>query len=310
MPDPILFEGEDFQFSVMNGTDGRGMAQTVPASGGYNAERRWDRFWRKVLATIDIVNSAYNLLSLVGTSTTSLAIGTGTKTLTTQTGLGYKEGMIIVYAAVGDALATRMEGVVTAYNSGTGSLSIDSTITSGSGTYNSWHIFPKQGAMDGPGSASDYATAAANGTTGKLVRYISDWLFDSSGNYSASDKILSRAIFKDCAEKTQSVDADATTNIDITAGNVVILTHDANITTLNLNNPSPTGNACFLLIHRVKDNNGTARTITWPASVKWGNNGANVPVLTQSANAEDVILLWTVNAGSTWRGKVIDTNYA
>ena len=70
-------------------------------------------------------------------SSTSLTIGTGSKTFTVQTGLAYtiNQDVVIAYDASND-----MNGVVTAYNSGTGSMTVNVTGTIGSGTYSSWTV--------------------------------------------------------------------------------------------------------------------------------------------------------------------------
>ena len=78
-----------------------------------------------------------------GTSSTSLALGTGSKTLTTQPGLGYQVGDIIRFTST-NFFSTNycgyMEGAVTAYNSGTGSLTINATSYLFSGTGTGWNI--------------------------------------------------------------------------------------------------------------------------------------------------------------------------
>jgi len=117
-------------------------------------------------------------------------------------------------------------------------------------------------------------------------------------DYNFADYKLVRPTIKDYAETKQDVTAASSTTIDITSGNVIALSHGTNITTLTISNPSPTGSACSLTIVRVKDNSATARTITWPASVKWV--GAVAPTLTSSANAVDIISMVTYDAGTTW----------
>lgn len=74
------------------------------------------------------------------TSTTSLSIATGSRTLTTQAGLAYGVGQQV---RIVDSAATTnwMEGQVTAYNSGTGSMTVSVTLTSGSGSsIATWNI--------------------------------------------------------------------------------------------------------------------------------------------------------------------------
>lgn len=74
-----------------------------------------------------------------GTSTTSLTLGTGSMTLTTQTGLAYVAGSRIRVANTADTRLW-MEGVVTSYTSGTGSLTFTSELFVGTGTLSSWTL--------------------------------------------------------------------------------------------------------------------------------------------------------------------------
>lgn len=71
------------------------------------------------------------------TSTTSLTISTGSKTLTIGTGLAYtsQQSIIIAYNA-----SNHMHGEVTSYNPGTGVLMVDVQQKTGSGTYASWTV--------------------------------------------------------------------------------------------------------------------------------------------------------------------------
>lgn len=78
------------------------------------------------------------------TSSTNIAIGTGSKTFTVATGKSYIAGQSVT--AFKDA-THYMVGTITSYNSGTGSLVLNITSTVGTGTYNSWTIFMWQEAI-------------------------------------------------------------------------------------------------------------------------------------------------------------------
>ena len=78
--------------------------------------------------------SGYN-----GTSTTNATVGTGSITLTTQPGLAYVTGLRARFAAY-SAMTNWMEGQVTAYNSTTGDLTINSALVNGSGSFNNWTV--------------------------------------------------------------------------------------------------------------------------------------------------------------------------
>lgn len=80
--------------------------------------------------------SAYT--NSTGTASDSVAIGTGAKSFTTQTGKNWVAGMFLV--AFADA-ADYMLCTVTSYNSSTGALVLDSVGVLGSGTFASWSFF-------------------------------------------------------------------------------------------------------------------------------------------------------------------------
>lgn len=113
----------------------------------------------------------------LATSTTSFAIGTGSKAFTTQAGLAYVAGDYVRAISRADP-ANYMEGSLTSYSGTTWTL--NSTITGGSGTHTDWDLtlFGKPGATGpagtgdvvGPGSATDNALARFDSTTGKLIQ--------------------------------------------------------------------------------------------------------------------------------------------
>jgi plastocyanin len=70
-----------------------------------------------------------------------------------------------------------------------------------------------------------------------------------------------------------TITVTATTTIDLSAGNMITFNQEAN-TTISFAN---TSTSMDVTIIRVKDTNNTARTITWPDSVKW--NGGSAPTL-------------------------------
>lgn len=94
-----------------------------------------------------------------GTSTSSVAIGTGTKNFTTQAGLLYFAGQHIIAVSI-VAPTEYMVGRVTSYNAATGALVMESTSVSGSGTRASWNIgpTPAPSATFNPRAVTDPAT--------------------------------------------------------------------------------------------------------------------------------------------------------
>lgn len=111
-PDPSL--GDDGQWA------------TIPES---------NTWWRKSGGVW--VASGAPVAGYGGASSTSLAIGTGSKAFTTQAGLAYQVGARVRASSAADG-TNYMEGLVSAY-SGT-SLTIAVTTVGGSGTKNDWNL--------------------------------------------------------------------------------------------------------------------------------------------------------------------------
>ena len=84
--------------------------------------------------------TALNAPGTSATSTTSLSIGTGTKSLTIQTGKSIVVGMTLVIARTSAPTTTRMSGVVSSYDSGTGALGVTVDSVTGSGTHTDWTV--------------------------------------------------------------------------------------------------------------------------------------------------------------------------
>lgn len=108
--------------------------------------------------------TAVNAPGTSGTSSTSLTVGAGAQTFTTQTGKSWAVGQPVVVARTSAPATTYMYGIIIAYNSGTGSMTVQVTQTLGSGTFTDWTI-----SLTGPRSAgfalvivSGNITAVAN----------------------------------------------------------------------------------------------------------------------------------------------------
>lgn len=105
----------------------------------------------------DDVEASMN--SFIGTSTTSLTIGTGTKAFTTQTTKTFLTGTFVQAISQANS-ANYMYGTVTSYDSGTGVLTLNVVTTGGSGTLADW-LLVMAGARGGTGVA---ATATSGST--------------------------------------------------------------------------------------------------------------------------------------------------
>lgn len=114
----------------------------------------------------------------LSTSSTSLLIGNGTKTLTIGTGLSYSATQDITVALTSDPNNYHMHGKVTSYVAGTGVLVIDVQSHTGSGTFNAWTV--------NVGGLSPVASLAWGNITGTLSNQI-DLQTALDGKYSTSN---------------------------------------------------------------------------------------------------------------------------
>lgn len=127
------------------GLDGRGyVSRLVPmfADGINIASYAAGRATAAATSAGEAAASATSALNAPGTnatSTTSLAVGTGSKSLTIQTGKAYSVGQVVVIASTASP-GNQMTGIITSYNSGTGALVVDVQQTLGSGTLAAWTI--------------------------------------------------------------------------------------------------------------------------------------------------------------------------
>lgn len=97
--------------------------------------------WVKARATeiAGYAASALNAPGTLSTSTTSLTIGTGSRTLTIQTGKALAKGQTVVIANTASP-GNQMLGYITDYNSTTGVLQVEVQSVQGSGTASTWTV--------------------------------------------------------------------------------------------------------------------------------------------------------------------------
>lgn len=144
--------------------------------------------------------SAASAASLTGTSTTSVAIGTGSKTWTTQAAKQFAVGEWLVVSETATP-TNYCFGQVTAYNSGTGSLTVNVTAVGGSGTIAAWTISVSgiQGAKGDTGAAGAAGTPGSSGSEAiGTVRLFTGRIAEiPSGNLPLNGVAVSRATYPD-----------------------------------------------------------------------------------------------------------------
>ena len=117
-------------------------------------------------AAVEMLNALWDRVTaqLSSVSTTSLAIGTGTKTFTAEASKQFAIGQT-VRATYASDVNKWMQGTVSAYNPTTGSLSISVDTISGSGTYASWAL-ALTGSVGPTGATGATGPAGSTGATG------------------------------------------------------------------------------------------------------------------------------------------------
>jgi len=104
----------------------------------------------------------------------------------------------------------------------------------------------------------------------------------------------------------QAVTANSsTTTIDLSSGNLIYMTQSANTTVAFANTE---GNTDVVYLVRTKDDNTTARTLTWPSGIVW--DGGSEPTIVDVNATDDyhVFKLTTRDNGATWYGKEVFKN--
>lgn len=88
--------------------------------------------------------------------------------------------------------------------------------------------------------------------------------------------------------------------LDLSLGNIFNVSLNGNITTMTITNiPSSSFAGNFTLIFTA---DGTARVVTWTASIKWPSGTA--PTLTSTNAKKDTFAFVTLDGGTNWYGFV------
>jgi hypothetical protein len=105
--------------------------------------------------------------------------------------------------------------------------------------------------------------------------------------------------------KTAPAIASNVLTLDLSAGAYFNVALNANITTLTISNPAPSGNTSAFVLAFTAD--GSARTISWPVSILWAGGAA--PTLTTTNGKVDILTFVTWDGGTTYYGLVSGQNF-
>lgn len=174
----------------------------------------------------DDVEAAVN--AFIGTSTTSLAIGTGTKTFTTQASKSFLDGLFVQVFSQANPTTNYMYGTVTSYNESTGALEIDVSVVGGSGTLADWLIVQSgaRGPQGEQGEQGEQGPAGADGAMSGPVSSVAGNIAtfaDTTGDVVSDSGVAAANVLVDAdiGVAVQGYDADtlkADTGDNLTAG--------------------------------------------------------------------------------------------
>lgn len=157
-----------------------------------------DLFVTQIKAAIPQINTvitALNLNSTTSTSSTSMSIGTGTKSPTVETSKSYVIGMTVKIARTSDGTKW-MLGEVTAYNSGTGALTVNVRLTNGSGgPWTDWTVSFAGPFVNHQNNEVVVHTGNGHGSTNNKVRRFTTTLVNTGSSITYADSATLGATF-------------------------------------------------------------------------------------------------------------------
>jgi hypothetical protein len=122
---------------------------------------------------------------------------------------------------------------------------------------------------------------------------------------SGSQTLASKTLTGLTETQTAPAISAGTLTLNCASGNVFAVALNANITTLAFSNVPASGTAYGCTVEFTAD--GSQRTITWGAAVKWP--GGTAPTLTATNGKVDRVVLTTRDGGTTWYAANAGQNY-
>jgi len=183
-----------------------------------------------------------------------------------------------------------------------------------------WTEATSASGVSGPGSSTDNAIVRFDGTGGYTVQNSITTIDDSgnitlttgnivvtagdvtvtAGDLQMTDGLVIRPEIKDYGvTHNDKGSVSGSVTVDLENGNSQYLTLTGNVTDLILDNPPASGTEGSVKLYIEQGGSGSY-TVAWSASetVLWA--GASAPTLSIGVGDIDIILLITVDAGTTW----------
>ena len=161
------------------------------------------------------------------------------------------------------------------------------------------NITGKPTTLSGYGITDGYSTSNPSG-------YITSGANSFTGTQNLQDNELIRAKLRDYSETVSSPTiSSGTLVLNLETSNIFTVSLNAAITTLTISNPPASGSGgSFTLIFTA---DGTPRSVTWPASIKWA--GGTAPTITSTSGKVDSFAFFTSDGGTNWQGYVGGQNF-
>ena len=139
---------------------------------------------------------------------------------------------------------------------------------------------------------------APSGTADTTITFTKAMTLDTSSNLSIAGSVRELKSAPSISTNTLTLNLN-------TGGSVFEVALNANITTLTISNPPTSGTSITFILAFVAD--GTPRTVTWPASVKWA--GGTAPTLTATNAKKDIFTFTTYDGGTTYYATIVGQNF-
>ena len=240
----------------------------------------------------------------VTTSTTSLAIGTGSKTAVLAADKPFQAGQYVKLSSAAN-VANYMRGTATSYTSGTKTLIVDVTDTGGSGTHADWNV-----SATGPGGG---ISAVVEDTTpelggdldvgGNTITSSSDGDIvihpDGTGEIDLANTVTKQGVFEDYGiESAGPSSSSGTLTLDYSTGPDFAVTLTEDVTTLTITNWPASGTLGKITLQLTQDATGS-RAFPDLSQAAYKTPGGGTFTVSSGANDVDELVLWSRDAGST-----------